>query len=75
MKQSTRNVISPLVGGMAGTVLQRLVTSKLARRGGGIKGMLLGAAATFLVNRYVTGRPVAVRSQTSRRRSHSSHNH
>ena len=55
--QTQQRGTSPLVGGVAGMLINGFITRKLARRGGGgIKGMLLGMAATWAVNRFLNGR-------------------
>lgn len=50
---------SPLMGGIAGAVLQNVINRKIVNRGGrggGVKGLLLGMAATYVINRVLTGR-------------------
>lgn len=60
--------VSPLMGGVAGTLLTSFLTRKLARRGGGgVKGMLVGMAATWAINRFLTGRGQSSQRQWQRR--------
>lgn len=60
--RSNNRGVSPLAGGIAGTLLQNLVVGRVARavsgrRGGagGFKGMLIGMAATYALNRFLGG--------------------
>jgi hypothetical protein len=56
-QQQQQRGASPLMGGVAGMLLNGFINRRLARRGGGgIKGMLLGMAATWAVNKFINGR-------------------
>jgi outer membrane lipoprotein SlyB len=59
MNRDNRGV-SPIMGGIAGTVLQNFVARKLAgrfaARAGGIPGLIIGAGITYAVNRMFNGR-------------------
>lgn len=46
--------ISPLTGGIVGSLVQNLLLRRVLGRGG-IKGALLGAAATYALNRLTNG--------------------
>ena len=46
---------SPLMGGIAGMVLQNVVMRKVTGGRGGMKGMLVGMAAHWALNRFLGG--------------------
>lgn len=52
--------VSPMLGGIAGTLLQNFVARKVAgrfaARAGGIPGLLIGVGITYAVNRLVNGK-------------------
>ena len=52
--------LSPVLGGIAGTLLQnfiaRKVAGRFAARAGGVPGLLVGAGITYALNRLFNGR-------------------
>lgn len=57
MNRTIRSALSPIAGGLAGAFVQRIILGRVLKLGG-LPGMLLGAAATYAISKYVKPAPV-----------------
>lgn len=56
MNRTIKSTLSPVVGGLAGAFVQRVLLGRVLKMGG-LPGMLLGAAATYAISKYMKPAP------------------
>jgi hypothetical protein len=57
MNRTVKKLLSPIAGGLAGAFVQRVVLGRVLRMGG-LPGVVIGAAASYAISKYMKPAPV-----------------